>query len=419
MALPPGPELGALLAGLDLALIPNDHVVDVLRAHARQVAHEQARMLAAIVEVGRSTPFPDPTDAEGRKVLGARRLMAVHEWASGEIAAALTLTSTAADRELSFADTVVTRLPQVFAALSAGLIDRPKAWVFADHLDDLIAEQIAAICSVLVPMAPRLTTGRLRARLVRMIQEIDPEHARRRYQKAVRERCVVGYLDRDGTATINASGLPVDEAAAACERLELLGETVKRAGHPGRLAQIQTDLFLGMLDGRFHGLTEKQIVTELLARSREDRPCPAPARTRSGRLSRQRYRLDRERGVRRRHGWSRHVLHRRVRGRGVGCRRPARKSDKDHTHDHARGGATTSRNIGPGCDRHHLYKHEGGWCLGQPEPGHFVWTSPLGRAYRTRGAPISPPVVAPCPAPSDPGGPPTSRPAASPRMVRS
>jgi hypothetical protein len=202
--------------------------------------------------------------------------MAVHEWASGEIAAALTLTSTAADRELSFADTVVTRLPQVFAALSAGLIDRPKAWVFADHLDDLIAEQIAAICSVLVPMAPRLTTGRLRARLVRMIQEIDPEHARRRYQKAVRERCVVGYLDRDGTATINASGLPVDEAAAACERLELLGETVKRAGHPGRLAQIQTDLFLGMLDGRFHGLTEKQIVTELLARSREDRPCPAP-----------------------------------------------------------------------------------------------------------------------------------------------
>lgn len=88
-----------------------------------------------------------------------------------------------------------------------------------------------------------------------------------------------------------------------------------------------------------------------------------------------------------------------------GCRRPARKSDKDHTHDHARGGATTSRNIGPGCDRHHLYKHEGGWCLRQPEPGHFVWTSPLGRAYRTRGAPISPPVVAPCPASSDPGRP--------------
>jgi hypothetical protein len=88
-----------------------------------------------------------------------------------------------------------------------------------------------------------------------------------------------------------------------------------------------------------------------------------------------------------------------------GCRRPARKSDKDHTHDHARGGATTSRNIGPGCDRHHLYKHEGGWCLRQPEPGHFVWTSPLGRAYRSRGAPISPPVVAPCPAPSDPGRP--------------
>jgi hypothetical protein len=147
----------------------------------------------------------------------------VHERASGEIAAALTLTSTAADRELSFADTVVTRLPQVFAALSAGLIDRPKAWVFADHLEDLLAERIAAICSVLVPMAPRLTIGQLRTRLVRMIQEIDPEHARRRYQKAVRERCVVGYLGRGGTATVSASGLPATDSGTDSSRSEAAG----------------------------------------------------------------------------------------------------------------------------------------------------------------------------------------------------
>ncbi|MDQ2709095.1 MAG: hypothetical protein M3Z25_16310 [Actinomycetota bacterium] len=76
----------------------------------------------------------------------------------------------------------------------------------------------------------------------------------------------------------------------------------------------------------------------------------------------------------------------------VGCRRPARKSDLDHTWDHGSGGRTTQGNIDPCCPRHHLYKHELGWRLRQPEPGHFEWTSPLGRQYRTRGEPISPPL---------------------------
>lgn len=56
-----------------------------------------------------------------------------------------------------------------------------------------------------------------------MIQEIDPEHARRRYQKAVRERCVVGYLGRGGTATISASGLPATDSGTDSSRSEAAG----------------------------------------------------------------------------------------------------------------------------------------------------------------------------------------------------
>ncbi len=273
--MPPGPALGAVLAGLDLTRVPNEHTVAVMQAQHRQVAHEQARLLASIVEVGRSTPFSDPEDPQLRALLGVQRLQAVQEWAAGEIAAALTLTGPAADRELDFAETVVTRLPQVHAALWAGKIDRPKAWVFAEHLEDLTGEQVTTICQALVPVASRLTTGQLRARLVRMIHDIDPEHARRRYRRAVRARAVVGYLSPEGTVTVTANGLPADEAAVACERLDVLAGAVQRAGHPGRLGQIQTDLFLGMLDGRFHHLTEQQIIAAMLARVRPEDTEPA------------------------------------------------------------------------------------------------------------------------------------------------
>jgi hypothetical protein len=264
-SLPPGPALGAMLTDLDPRRVANSDTVTVLAARYRQLAHEQARLLEALVEVGRCD-LDDPG--------GTSRLDAVGEWAGGEIAAALTLTGVAADRELGFADAIVTGLPAVHAALSVGRLDRGKAWVFADHLTDLPADQAALICAALLPTAPGLTTGQLRARLARMLHDIDPEHARRRYQRAVRERAVIGYLASDGSVTVTATGLPTDEAATACERLDGLAHAVQRAGHPGRLGQIQTDLFLGMLDGSFHHLSEPEIVAALLHRSRPEDAAP-------------------------------------------------------------------------------------------------------------------------------------------------
>ncbi|GAA5114999.1 hypothetical protein GCM10023320_13090 [Pseudonocardia adelaidensis] len=76
----------------------------------------------------------------------------------------------------------------------------------------------------------------------------------------------------------------------------------------------------------------------------------------------------------------------------------ARRCDLDHTHDHSRGGRTVEANIGPGCKRHHPDKDRG-WTLDQPEPGLFVWGSPLGRTYRTRGEPVRPDVPDPDAAP--------------------
>jgi hypothetical protein len=92
--------------------------------------------------------------------------------------------------------------------------------------------------------------------------------------------------------------------------------------------------------------------------------------------------------------------HVRIRDRsciGPGCTRSARRSDLDHTQDHARGGETVEVNIGPACKRHHPDK-ERSWTLTQPEPGLFRWVSPLGRIYLTKGEPIRPDLPDPNPA---------------------
>ncbi|MBA2323187.1 MAG: DUF222 domain-containing protein, partial [Pseudonocardiales bacterium] len=264
--LPPGVELAAALAGVELATVPNHLMIEVLRAHARQCAHHQGLLLAALAEVGCTVALEDLAD--GVHTARSEGLLAS---ASGEIAAALTVTQRRADNELALAQTVVRGLPRVFAALLAGEIDRGKAWVFADHLDlgtcGLSGAQIDAVCAQLVPLARAWTTGQLAARLWRAVLAIDPDHARRRYDKAVRERGVVGYLAPDGTVTITGSGLTVGEAGAACERLERLARAVKRGGHSGLLAQIQADLYVGMLEGRWQHASEQHIIADLLGGS--------------------------------------------------------------------------------------------------------------------------------------------------------
>ena len=79
------------------------------------------------------------------------------------------------------------------------------------------------------------------------------------------------------------------------------------------------------------------------------------------------------------------------------CRSPAHGTDTDHSVDHARGGATAEANLGEFCRHDHRLKHQGRWRLTQPEPGHFIWTSRLGRIYPVRPPPIIEPLPDPVP----------------------
>ncbi|HEY0572998.1 MAG TPA: DUF222 domain-containing protein, partial [Pseudonocardia sp.] len=256
--LPPGPELAAALSRIDPRQVVGDQRVTLLQAEARLRAHQEARYLSALVEVSRAVPG------------SAQRLAQGAEWAPGEVAAALTLTALAADRELHLAELTVAQLPLVHTAMWAGAVDRARAFVFADLLEDLTPAQRAVFCTAVVPIAGGLTTGQLRARLERLVKEIDPAWAERRYQRALRERRVVGYLAADGTVTMTASGLPAGEAAAAGERLDSLARRIQRAGHPCGIDPLRADLLLGLADGSLHHLHDSEIIELFLGRARTD-----------------------------------------------------------------------------------------------------------------------------------------------------
>jgi len=557
--IPPGPELAAALASLNISRVAGGDLPIVLRAQARQRSHDEAEFLRVIAEMGRRDLFELETVAT---------LDEPARYAADELRVALAWTRRSAENTQGYAEDLVFHLPQVHAALSVGRIDPAKARVFWHHLHPLAGRHVESICTALLPLAGRLTTGQLSARLARAVIAIDPERAREQYERAVTLRSVIAYLNPDGTVTLTAQGLPADEAAAACERIHQLATQIKRAGHPATLDQIKADVTLGLLNRRFDHMTTTQIITIMTsdvesgqvqantdqasqpatpaqphpstqprtstgprtgppvesdsqparaaersasqAVSRGDLASGGTTRDPHGRLAgvevsvelatllgrnnhpatipglgpvladvarrlvahqrgaQWRYTLLNPDGhfafggiTRRRptgtndrsHGgiielliptdllnelthhppetseWTqvivdiaaqyRHhtqqlrdidanpdrrfptnALRRHIQQRdracvGPGCRRPASKSEFDHTWEYQHHGPTTSTNGGPVCKHDHNLKTQGGWRLHQPKPGEFIWHTPLGQTHHSQGEPILCPLPTP------------------------
>jgi hypothetical protein len=250
----PGPELARVLAGLELSRLSGFDCVEVLKAQYRQANHERARVMAVMAEVGVCGLVPEGDLT--RRVLP-------DEFSADEVRAALVLTRRAAHGQFWLAHDLVTRLPQVHAAMDAGVLDEPRARVFSEWTIELSPEQARAVCSALLPQAPKLTTGQLIEQIKKMAIAIDPDWAQRRYEQALADRKVVGYRNPDGSANLSGCNLPVDRVAAASGHIDALAKAAKRAGDSRPIDHIRADLFLGMTDGTYTGLDDTAIINLL------------------------------------------------------------------------------------------------------------------------------------------------------------
>jgi hypothetical protein len=83
----------------------------------------------------------------------------------------------------------------------------------------------------------------------------------------------------------------------------------------------------------------------------------------------------------------------------LGCPRPATRCHLDHS-ERFPDGPTCADNLGPLCERHHIFKHalDAAFAkvkhrtLQQPEAGTFVWTMPTGHTYTRTSPAIGPPI---------------------------
>lgn len=254
--MPAGPELCACLAPVELGAVPDEHLFELLGAQSRQLAYQQSQLWAVMAEIAHRDPTPN--------LPSAARWTAdeIFDSAVDEVRAELRLTRRAARRELEHACGVAA-LPRVAQALAEGQIDRTRATVLADGCLDLSEPQAAALLDNVMPGAGTVTATRLAEKVRTIAVALDPGWAERRYRQAVRERKVIGYLNPDGSATVSGQYLPAEQAAAACARVDTLADAAKRAGAQAPIDHLRAELFLGLLDGRFHGMSESAIVAEL------------------------------------------------------------------------------------------------------------------------------------------------------------
>jgi hypothetical protein len=408
--MPPGPELATVLARVDRAALNGYDLVEVLRARARQIAHEQAELLADMVEIAHCEA--------GEWDAPVARLADADDFAADEIRLALHLTRRAADSQLMLAYGLVERLPAVHAALTAGAIDLPRARVFDAETVSLPDEEARAVAASVIDAAPELTTGQLRVRLRRLVIAVDPEAAARRQREAERLRRVEHGLDSEGTATLAGYQLPPDRAATAAARIDALARAAKQAGDPRTLDTLRADLFLSILNGddaildaaggarRGGGVELTVPFTTLMGLSEEPGevkgwgPVTAEVARKVAEAQRTgcpwRVSVYDDAGILVHHDHLRRrptaedaafVKARDRTCRAPGCRTPAQKADIDHTREWATGGPTVRSNLGVLCRHHHGFKGSKGVSLIQLAPGVFVWRTRLGHVYTVRPEP--------------------------------
>jgi hypothetical protein len=258
----------ALEAGI--ARLTDDELVGVLRAARRVASWQQAVELAAVTELAERRA----AEPSGQGPQPAERV-------SAEVAAALTLTSRAAEAEVELASGM-SRLDAVGTALRRGELDLARASVFVEELTGLDWLRASALADRHVFGAGGRTTAQLRQLLRRAVLAEDPEAARRRQRAARQYARVETWSEGSGNGGIAGRELAADRTILADRHIRALARALQQEGMPGTLEQISAEVFLALLTG--------QSPESLLAATRQPDaaadpaaaqapPAPAPSRS--------------------------------------------------------------------------------------------------------------------------------------------
>jgi hypothetical protein len=368
----------------------------------RAAAEQQAAIREVLAEARRHPEVYVNLHAEATP----RDIAIAVDAAIGDLAARLSLSEATVAALAHQAETLRTRAPRVWAAFREGEFSAANARAAAQTLDSLPRHVDAdALVDARALELASLVPARFRERLRVFRERVHPVSLTERHEAARESRTVWCEHDRDAMAEFGLR-MGAADAEIAWQRVDAVARSLaRREGETRTLDQLRADVAGDILTGRTDPTTEPRIHVGVLvpvltllgdpvdsgAPAMLDGRIPiddATARELSAHapsfhrilthpvsgvvldVDRTSYRppADLKRWLELRDGTC----------RSPGCGIPAKRCDLDHTIDWARGGRTSSRNLGHLSERHHTRKHASKWRVEQRADGIFTWTSPTG-----------------------------------------
>ena len=232
-ALPGGPALAAVLAGLSPGALGEATVVEAI-AGLERVSSWAAALQARFVR--------ELTDRRG---LTDRAATA----AAAEIGARLGSTATVGSIKVGLAAALDT-FPEVADALTTGRLDTRKATILATREPGLSIDEHRRVVTALLPDAHRLTGPQLRTRLRKAALTLNPAAAADRHEAEHAARHVTITPAPDAMAWVTAY-LRADHAQSVKHALDALAhatlaDLADRAEDPRTMDQVRADAFVDL-----------------------------------------------------------------------------------------------------------------------------------------------------------------------------
>lgn len=389
----------AQVAFLNSLVFTDSERLDAIARDAREVNRSQGRELRAIAEfIHDRMAHPEP----GQFVEEAAAS------AAAEIGLALGLAAPNASDRTRLALGLARRLPVVLAALEDGQITLGTARILLEETENLPLGDAAAVAAAMLDKAGGRTPYSLRRMTRLRVMRVDTDAARKRREKAVRERDVTVTPAPDGMALLTAhlpaeqayaiygvisdlatARIPGDDRPISARRADTLADLVLRPDQDKPRAAFVLHMHGGtgpnnsaaQADIPGYGPIDIQAArdaadlitqaarteTDLAATlatldANPDTYLPSAALTRA-------------------------IQARDKHCRFPGCRVPATRCELDHTVAFRIGGRTIYINLAAVCKFHHRIKHLPGWGCTQGPDGTLTWTTPSGQTYLTRPPP--------------------------------
>jgi len=376
------------------------------------------------------------------------------EFVTDEISLALHSTLNMANKRLTLATTLVTRLPGTLAAMEAGDLDLPRAEAIAEATRPLSDALAGEVEDHVLTGALQQNPNQVRRAAAKAVLHLDPEGAEERHARRREDRYVEILPAAEGMAELYAL-LPGEDAMRIKVRLDAYAKAQPKADPrtmDQRRADAMTDLLLTRTAGPITATVRLTAPATLLATATEAalatphraaRPSGKPRSTGKSRPIRhvraaaselagygviagsqaialaahdatwRRLLTDPATGNLAEVGRHQYAppaaLADHIRARDQycvfpGCSVPAEKCDLDHRVPFPRG-ATTPENLAALCRHHHRLKHQTNWTVQRRADGTHVWTSPQERDYLNPPIPLAPPEPVAPPPPLPPPAP--------------